>query len=380
MNSPRRLSSVLSTEDVRLSCFDVEVFHLNQRQSLNPLYNEIKESILAKGVQEPIHAVFHPDLNQWVLSQGGQTRLLICRELYESSKDEMFLYPPIIRKKFTSDLDLVVSHLVENHLRGENSFLETSNAVINIRRLMGQSDGGEPTQEALADEMESRGLPIRRQSITSMVYLSEHLAPKVTNKEFLTKVSRKAIDSIRALRKELSETLSSKDFDQQLIAYINEHSGFIPVSKILTFFKSAQPKPSTTPRNNEAFASQLSKSCGLGEIICHSDTLYSGFYVSLPERVENRSQAEMCFLLASLSGAFEDDVGEMVHDQMGLQDHDGDLLTTVRKRLNLNESDLLGLPSRIFFRSDEESFEALLGLIAGVRTTFHINNHSLEKQ
>lgn len=108
---------------------------------------------------------------------GGQTRLLICRELYKETQDDSYLYPPLTKQKFTSDLDLSIRHLVENNLRGDNTFLETANAVLNIRRLLVESLGADPTQDDLANEMSSRGMPIRRQSITAMLYLAEELSP-----------------------------------------------------------------------------------------------------------------------------------------------------------------------------------------------------------
>ena len=169
MSATSKLASILSSEQGQISCFEIEVFYLNQRRSKNPMHDEIKESIRSKGIQDPLHIVFHPVQKKWVLSQGGQTRLLICRELYDETKADSFLYPPVSKQKFTSDLDLCISHLVENNLRGDNTFLETANAVLNIRNLL--AEGSETTQELLAKEMSSSLSKPMVSSIAALRYL-----------------------------------------------------------------------------------------------------------------------------------------------------------------------------------------------------------------
>ena len=81
MSATSKLASILSSEQGQISCFEIEVFYLNQRRSKKPMYDEIKA--------------------------------------------ESFLYPPASKQKFTSDLDLCISHLVENNLRGDNTFLSS---------------------------------------------------------------------------------------------------------------------------------------------------------------------------------------------------------------------------------------------------------------
>lgn len=385
MSATSRLASILSSEQGQISCFDIEVFHLNQRRSKNPKYDDIKESARSKGIQDPLHIVFHPEQNKWILSQGGQTRLLICRELYEETGSQSFLYPATVKQSFTSDLDLCINHLVENHLRGDNTFLETANAVVNIRKLVADSQGAEPTQEELAVEMSRCGMPIRRQSITAMLYLAETVSPNVSNQAFLDGVSRKVIDSIRVLRKSLEQSIPNDDFDAQLVAFINSRSDNVSLKSIRNHFQPVDPHLSkATPRSNKAVASHVSDVFGLKGIVQGTDSLPSGYLVALPEDTENKLQAEVCFFLTGLSGVFEGAVSEDVLLGMGLDGIGSDpteLASAVRERLNLVEADLLGLPSRVFCRANDKAFESLVRLITGVRTSFHSNNNNnpLEK-
>lgn len=384
MSATSKLASILSSEQGQISCFEIEVFHLNQRRSRNPKYDEIKESARSKGIQDPLHIVFHPGQQKWVLSQGGQTRLLICRELYEETKDDSFLYPPTSKQKFTSDLDLCISHLVENNLRGDNTFLETSNAVLNIRKLLAESLGSDPTQEELASEMSRRGMPIRRQSITAMLYLAEELSPYITNQLFLDAASRKVVDAIRSLRNDLFEVKPHSQFDSELVTFINAQNGSVSLKQIREHFHMPANDPTpASRRSNRSNAKNVLESFGLEDVVQGTDSLPSGFVVAIPQHIESALQADVCFLLVSLSGVLEGDVNTDVLKMMGMEDAGVDpegLASAIRDRLNLTNADLSILPSKVFCHANEEGFESLIRLIAGIRASFHRNNQSLENQ
>ncbi|MCG8612264.1 MAG: hypothetical protein MI864_17210 [Pseudomonadales bacterium] len=381
MKTTSKLASILGSEQGQVSCFDIEVFHLNQRHSKNPKYDDIKDSVRNKGIQDPLHIVFHPEQKKWVLSQGGQTRLLICRELYRETGNEDFLYPKIVKQKFTSNLDLCINHLVENHLRGDNTFLETANAVLNIKGLVQLNDGSEPTQEELAQEMSRRGMPIRRQSITAMLYLAKDIAPKITNDTFLSNVSRKLIDSIRTLRNDLENDILGHDFDSNLIEFINSQTCNVSLMQIREHLQLRKQKDKPKPISNQVLASSVSDEFGLKDVVQGTERLPSGFLVNLTRDIADDFQAEVCFFLASLSGVFDGPVSRDVVAGMGFDDmssHSRELADVVLDRLNLTESDLSGLPKRIFCRANEEGFELLIRLIVGVRTS--VNNNPLENR
>jgi ParB family protein of integrating conjugative element (PFGI_1 class) len=368
-----QLTSILSSQGSRISCFEIEVFSLNQRRSMNPLYGEIKESILKKGVQNPLHIVFHPIQKKWVLSQGGQTRLLISRELYEETQDEMFLFPPVIQKPYTSDLELCINHLIENHLRGENTFLETAYAVMNIRNLMAQTSGEVPTQDALAVEMSLKGMPIRRQSITAIFYASEVLAPNITNSTFLEELSRKTIDSIRAIRKSLEPHIEPRFFDNELIDLINAGNNRVTIQDIKSYFttkylKSSQTSSEKPPKAVHHFSSKF----GLSGHLIASASLPSGFLVSIPDRFDSKEQVNAYLLLLGISGVLESNVHASVLSEMGFdQLCDGcdpaDLANEIIRRLNLTSSEVLTFSTRLLGLGDDKTFESCIDLVVGMR-------------
>lgn len=367
MNALKGRATTLSSEHGEINCFDIEVFRLNQRQSVNPKYDEIKASIRKKGVQDPLCIVHHPDLQSWVLSQGGQTRLRICRELYEETRSDIFLYPPVIKLPFTSDLDLCISHLIENTIRGENTFLETAKAVFEIRNLLTEASAGTPTQGELAESMNDRGLPIRRQSITSMLYLVDELATEITNQAFLDQVSRNMVDGIRSLRKSIEGELAPDLFDSQLIDFINSHSGGVTVDAIKKHFLG---NPSSVASEPFELADQVSSLFGLNGVIRASSDTNTGFVVSIPFGIDDQSKAEACLWLADLSGAFDAQAPASVMDQMGISADSGcdpsPLVAAILQRLKLSDANFYGLLPRVLSQTDGDDYNALIQLVSRV--------------
>lgn len=351
------------------SCFEIQVFHLNQRKSKNPRYEEIKESIRAKGVSEPITIVQHPRDNSWVLSQGGQTRLLICRELYDETMDTRFLYPPVRKSEYSSELDLCINHLIENDLRADNSFFEKAIAVSNIFRLLAEEHGSEPTQDMLAERMTAEGMPIRRQSITAMLYAADLFSSNLTNNSFADSLSRKMVDQIRQVRKQVESTLAPSDFDEELVSFINAFDGAVSITQIRAHFLPSVTRPSTSDH-----AKKFAEALKIDVETKASESLSSGFLVRLPtspEETDKRS-ALLLFYLVSLSGAIAPELPLEVAQDIGLDGFDtskpvGELADMVMNQLGLSAFDIATLNLRVLGDLDNEAFKALVRLQDAVR-------------
>lgn len=352
-----------------ISCRDIEVFKLNQRCSINPRYSEIKKSISNGGLHQPLHIVFHPKEKKWVLSQGGQTRLYILRELFEETGEEQYQYPEIIKDEYRSDLDLCIAHMIENSMRADNSFYETATAVVNARNLMTEESGEIPTQEELVDKMTEKGMYIRRQSVTGMLYLATDLGPRITNDIFLKDVSRKLIDSIRALKKE--SDLSEDEFDNALIDHVNGFRGKV-TAKTIKEHLFGTLETSLPFHTNHQLAEQLATSWGLDDLVELTESNPAGFTLNFPQYFNDKKQAEYCFMLASIAGLFTDLVGEL--EVFGLGSDPIQRLGTACERVGLSERELLNHQASIFYATNDDEFESLIRLIAGVRK--NISNHN----
>ncbi len=356
-----------------ISCYDLEVFHLNERRSTNPRYEEIKRSISVKGVKETLHVVFHPVRERWVLSHGGQTRLRICKELFEETGNEKFKYPPIKIEQYTSDLDLCCGHMIENELRGDTSFVEKSTGLLNISTLITDRDGIEPTQTKLSEVMEENGLPIRRQSITAMLYTAKVLIPRVTNVNFIEVLSRKTVDAIRSIRQKHNGDEAGKKFDDELITFINSRDGDITIKNLKDAFEE---KPTLKAvESNRKFAEKLASSVGLENTIVFDYQVKSGFLVKLPDKVENTHQAIMLYILASLSGVFDQTWSKQLTEKVGMPEvssGEGNPQNPIKRfleRLKLTELDVFGGLYKMSSELDQASFNTIMKLISGIRST-----------
>lgn len=351
------------------NCFEIHIFDLNQRTSKNPRYDDIKESIRTKGVCEPLTIVQYPEDHRWVLSQGGQTRLLICRELYEETKDARFLYPPVRKAEYSSELNLCINHLIENDLRADNSFFEKATAVSNIFRLLREELGSEPTQDMLAERMASEGFPIRRQSITAMLYVSNIFSSKLTNDAFAKTISRKMVDQIRQLRKQVEDFLPPTDFDEQLVSFINAFDRAVTVAQIRSHFlpSALQPVPSH-------HAQTLIETLKVGSQAKATEALSSGFLVKLPGNsvTVDKQSAQVLFYLVSLSGAISPRLPVEVAQEMELDGFDlsksaEQLADMVMNQLGLTTLDIATLNLRMLGSLDNNAFNALVRLQDTVR-------------
>ena len=364
VNSKASLATLVSVRQELgpVSCQEIEVFRLNQRLSENPKYAEIKESIKSGEQKQPLHIVFHPTEQKWVLSQGGQTRLRILWELYEETGDDEYLYPKIIKEEYTSDLDLCVSHMIENNMRADNTFYEAATAIVNIRNLILKESGAAPTQEELVIKMTEKGMNIRRQSVTAMLYLAADLGPHISNERFLNEVSRKLIDLIRSLKKK--SDLTDEEYDISLIEHINNFGGKITAATIKEHF-FGRPAKNQTSQLPHKIAQDLAQSWGLEGLVEQCKKHPSNFTLTIPDNFDDKNQAKLFILLACFTGHIFD--GEATLGMKGSGCDPSKTLETACNLAGITERELLEHQSSFFYRADENEFESFVQLIAEIR-------------
>lgn len=366
-----------------ISIRDIRVFKLNPRKSPNPLYEEIKDSIRHSGLTTPLHVVLHPEEGAFVLSRGGQTRLTILNELYEETSDQQFLYPDVIVEPFVDDSFLLIQHVVENKLRSPNTYYEIAKSISLIRQILTQKGGGEaPTQESLAAYMSESGLPIRRQSLSGYLYLSDTLSTRVSDTTLLASViSRTMMDQIRTLRNSLSDAMDGDTFDTSLIQFINSRSTVFTFSDIKTYINSliARPRTETASKSNGYFAKRVLSTLGFDpeDVIPYDNRC--GFVVCFPSQVINRSHADALYFLASLSGLLDEPSTPELLSKINLDfpvgSNHSSVFELVNARCGLSERDLPSLHARMLNQSNDDAFKQILDLFKSLRLD-HLENGS----
>jgi ParB family protein of integrating conjugative element (PFGI_1 class) len=171
----------------------------NPRQSENPLYNEIKESIRNRGLDNPPHITKRlPDDKHFMIRDGGNTRLQILNEIVseidaeleqldESNPETLDRRLALINERerfweiecefipWKSEIDTLAGHMVENELRGGMLFVERALAVQRFRRLFEHEEGRTLSIRELTERICQQGWSVNAGDMTRYEYTTREL-------------------------------------------------------------------------------------------------------------------------------------------------------------------------------------------------------------
>ncbi|EBZ4142515.1 hypothetical protein EBC17_11570 [Salmonella enterica subsp. enterica serovar Kottbus] len=153
----------------------------NPRTTRNPKYDEIKESIRARGLDTVPKVTKNPDIpgSPYIFSDGGNTRHSILRELYEETQDERFYRFHALFKPWPGRLKCLVGHLAENDVRGDLTFIDRALGVRKARSIHEETLGRGVTLRELSDLLKLEGYPIHYSMISRMDHTIEFLYPYI---------------------------------------------------------------------------------------------------------------------------------------------------------------------------------------------------------
>ncbi|EEB8601415.1 hypothetical protein GNN46_22875 [Salmonella enterica] len=151
----------------------------NPRTTRNPKYDEIKESIRARGLDTVPKMTKNPDIpgSPYIFSDGGNTRYAILRELYEETRDEHFYRFHVLFKPWPGRLKCLLGHLAENDVRGDLTFIDRALGVRKARSIHEETLGREVTLRELSELLKLEGYPIHNSMISRMEHTVEFLYP-----------------------------------------------------------------------------------------------------------------------------------------------------------------------------------------------------------
>ncbi|EDT6485166.1 ParB family protein [Salmonella enterica] len=151
----------------------------NPRTTRNPKYDEIKASILARGLDTVPKVTKNPDIpgSPYIFSDGGNTRYAILRELYEETQDERFYRFHVLFKPWPGRLKCLLGHLAENDLHGDLTFIDKALGVNNARKIHEETLGRKVTLRELSELLRLEGYPIHYSLISRMEHTVEFLYP-----------------------------------------------------------------------------------------------------------------------------------------------------------------------------------------------------------
>ena len=184
-----------------LEICNIKPYEYNPRRSKNPEYDRIKDSIRANGLDQPLVVTQRPDATDYIVHSGGNTRLLVLKELLNETGDARFAKVPCLFRPWWRESDVLLAHLRENDLRGNLNFIDKARAVLAARQMIGDELGVETVPvRRLEDELVKVGYRISRNSICLMAYTVETLLNLVPQALEIG-MGRRTVERIRALER-----------------------------------------------------------------------------------------------------------------------------------------------------------------------------------
>ena len=187
---------------------DIVPYDHNPRQALNPLHDDIRESIRSRGLDHPPNITLRPGDEKYMIRDGGNTRLQALAELYEETGDLRYYQIQCKYRPWVSEIDTLAGHLVENELHGRMLFIDRARAAVKMRYLFQQERNEEISGRELAKLISATGWTMNAGDLTSLLYAAEHLFAYMPD-AFWGGLGRKMVRQIRGVENAARQYLSS---------------------------------------------------------------------------------------------------------------------------------------------------------------------------
>jgi len=176
-----RLADPIKETPMVLTLDEVGPYNRNPRTARNPLYDEIKASIRARGLDQPFPVTKRPGEDKFIIRTGGNTRLEILNELWKETRDERYYRLHCLFRPWTDRGEIVslTGHLAENDLRGNLMFIERAVSIENARQLYAEELGKDISQRELARLLKQDGYSISNSHISRMQEALRTLVPAI---------------------------------------------------------------------------------------------------------------------------------------------------------------------------------------------------------
>jgi|GEM_PF-32363 len=153
----------------------------NPRKTLNPLYDEIKASIKARGLDQTPTITKRPQEDFYIIANGGNTRLAVLNELYKETGDTRFSRIHCLFKPWQDELKVLYGHIVENEIRGNLTFIEKALAATRLKTQHEKAGGETLSLRQLAETMGQNGYTISASHLSRMLECVDSLFPAIPN-------------------------------------------------------------------------------------------------------------------------------------------------------------------------------------------------------
>lgn len=188
-----------------ISLDQLRPFDLNPRIIRNPNYDEIKESIRHRGLEQLPQITRRPGEDFYIIASGGNTRLAILNELWLETHDKKYWNIICHYREWQTDrsieegnLECLLGHLVENDKRGALTFIERALGVQNAVEIYKKLNS-ECYQKDLVNLLSQSGYSVSQTQLSIMSSTIQYLLPYIPELLY-SGMSRKNTERLLTLR------------------------------------------------------------------------------------------------------------------------------------------------------------------------------------
>ncbi|MGI6407656.1 MAG: ParB family protein [Thiopseudomonas sp.] len=205
-----RLSDPIADTPMVVTLDQLRPYENNPRRARNPLYDELKESIRARGLDQAPPITRRPDEEHFIIRSGGNTRLQILNELWRETKDERFYKINCLFKPWESEINALAGHLSESELHGPLSFIDKALGVAKMKQLYEEESGESLSLRKLSERLKIDGYPVSISHLSRMLDCVEFVLPALPN-TLMQGLGRPAISSLIMLKNNLTKVWAKYD-------------------------------------------------------------------------------------------------------------------------------------------------------------------------
>ncbi|KWU48858.1 ParB family protein [Pseudomonas sp. SIMBA_059] len=181
--APARLSDPIVDTPMILTLEQLRPYDHNPRLNRNPRYDDLRASILNRGLDAPPPVTRRPGEEHFIIRNGGNTRLAILNELWRETGEERFFRVHCLFRPWPNrgEILALTGHLAESDLHGELTFIERALGVERAREFYQLEADAPLSQRELARLLKQDGYPISQPHISKMQDAVRYLLPAIPN-------------------------------------------------------------------------------------------------------------------------------------------------------------------------------------------------------
>lgn len=158
-----------------LDIFEIDEYSLNPRTKINPNRADIKASMAVDGITNIFSVTRRNPKEKYFPYGGGNTRVELAKELVNEGIEKLRTIQ-VITRKWPGEAAVIAAHLSENDNRGDISFWERAQGVMNYKRQIEKETDSSYSATELNKALKERGLSYGIKMIQNFLFAVEHLA------------------------------------------------------------------------------------------------------------------------------------------------------------------------------------------------------------